>query len=43
MEPVLIVGGPELGRRADFVRQALERCEREWGEKPEEHRIYAQD
>lgn len=43
MEPVLIVGGPEIGRRNDFVRQSLERCAKEWGEKPEEHRYYAQD
>lgn len=43
MEPVLIVGGPEIGRRNDFIRQSLERCAKEWGEKPEEHRIYAQD
>ncbi len=43
MEPILIVGGPELGRRSEFIRQSLERCAKEWGEKPEEHRIYAQD
>jgi DNA polymerase III subunit delta len=43
MEPILIVGGPELGRRGEFIRQSLERCAREWGDKPEEHRLYAQD
>jgi len=43
MESVLILGGPELGRRNDFIKQARERCAREWGEMPEEHRLYAHE
>jgi len=43
MEPVVVVGGPELGRRNDFVKQLLARCAKDWGEAPEEHRLYAQD
>ena len=43
MDPVLIVGGPETGRLSDFIRQCRQRCAKEWGEDPEEHRLYAQD
>jgi DNA polymerase-3 subunit delta len=43
VEPVLIVGGPETGRLNDFIRQSRQRCAKEWGEEPEEHRLYAQD
>lgn len=43
MEPVLIVGGPELGRRNDFIKQARDSCAKEWGEAPEEHRLYAHE
>jgi DNA polymerase-3 subunit delta len=43
MYPVLIAGGPETGRLSDFILQTRQNCAREWGEEPEEHRLYAQD
>lgn len=43
MEPILIVGGPEIGRRNEFIHQVRDHCGKEWGEAPEEHRVYAQD
>lgn len=41
MEAVFAVGGPELGRRNDFIRQLKARCAAEWQGEPEEHRLYA--
>ncbi len=43
MEAVYAVGGPELGRRNDFIRQLRARCAAEWKGEPEEHRLYAHE
>lgn len=43
MESVIVVGGPELGRRNDFLAQLKDRCAKEWGQPPEEHRLYADE
>ncbi|PKL23189.1 MAG: DNA polymerase III subunit delta [Spirochaetae bacterium HGW-Spirochaetae-3] len=43
MESVFAVGGPELGRRNDFIKQLRARCQAEWKGDPEEHRIYANE
>jgi DNA polymerase-3 subunit delta len=43
MESVFAVGGPELGRRNDFIRQLRSRCRTEWKGEPEEHRLYANE
>ena len=43
MEAVFAVGGPELGRRNDFIRQLKARCAAEWQGEPEEHRLYAHE
>ncbi|HOX91708.1 MAG TPA: DNA polymerase III subunit delta [Spirochaetales bacterium] len=43
MESVIVVGGPELGRRNDFLAQLKTRCAKEWGQSPEEHRLYADE
>jgi DNA polymerase-3 subunit delta len=43
LEPVLIVGGPETGRRNDYIQQVRQRCVKEWGEQPEDHRFYAHE
>ena len=43
MEPVFAVGGPELGRRNDFIKQLRSRCASEWKGEPEEHRLYAHE
>lgn len=41
MHPVYAIGGPELGRRNDFVRQLRNGCAAAWHGEPEEHRLYA--
>lgn len=41
MHPVYTIGGPELGRRNDFVRQLRSGCAAAWHSEPEEHRLYA--
>ncbi len=43
MEAIFAVGGPELGRRNDFIRQLKTRCATEWKGEPEEHRLYAHE
>ncbi|OHD25808.1 MAG: DNA polymerase III subunit delta [Spirochaetes bacterium GWB1_59_5] len=43
MEALFAVGGPELGRRNDFIRQLKTRCASEWKGEPEEHRLYAHE
>jgi DNA polymerase-3 subunit delta len=43
VDPVFAVGGPELGRRNDFIRQLRDRCRAEWKGEPEEHRLYAHE
>jgi DNA polymerase-3 subunit delta len=43
MEAVFAVGGPEIGRRNDFLRQLKARCTAEWKSEPEEHRLYAHE
>ncbi|MBN1242474.1 MAG: hypothetical protein JXA15_07205 [Spirochaetales bacterium] len=43
VESVLLLAGPELGRRDKRVAELKVRLAREWGEAPEEHRRYAGD
>ena len=43
MESVLAIGGPELGRRNDFIRQLRSRCQAEWKGEPEDYRLYAHE
>ncbi len=43
MEAVFAVGGPEIGRRNDFIRQLKSRCVTEWKSEPEDHRLYAHE
>ncbi|HUW69395.1 MAG TPA: DNA polymerase III subunit delta [bacterium] len=43
MHPVYAIGGPELGRRNDFVRQLKSGCAAAWHGDPEEHRLYAHE
>jgi DNA polymerase-3 subunit delta len=43
VEPVLAIGGPELGRRNDFIRQLRSRCQTEWKGEPEDYRLYAHE
>ncbi|HPM71570.1 MAG TPA: DNA polymerase III subunit delta [Spirochaetales bacterium] len=43
MEPVFALGGPELGRRNDFIKQLRSRCASEWNGEPEDHRLYAHE
>jgi len=43
MEAVFAVGGPEIGRRNDFIRQLRSRCVSEWKSEPEDHRLYAHE
>lgn len=43
MEPVYAVGGPELGRRNDFIRQLRSGCAAAWKGEPEDHRLYAHE
>jgi len=43
VEAIFAVGGPELGRRNDFIRQLKTRCATEWKGEPEEHRLYAHE
>jgi len=43
MEAVYAIGGPELGRRNDFIRQLKASCATSWKGEPEEHRLYAHE
>ena len=43
MDSVFAVGGPELGRRNDFIKQLRARCQAEWKGEPEDHRLYAHE
>lgn len=43
MNPVFAIGGPELGRRNEFIRQLKSRCQAEWKGEPEDHRFYAHE
>ncbi|MBU0927308.1 MAG: DNA polymerase III subunit delta [Spirochaetes bacterium] len=43
MDSVFAVGGPELGRRNDFIRQLRSRCAAAWKGEPEDHRLYAHE
>lgn len=43
MEPVYALGGPELGRRNDFIAKLRAACASAWGEAPETHRLYAHE
>lgn len=43
MEAVFVLGGPELGRRNDFIRQLKASCASAWKGEPEEHRLYAHE
>lgn len=43
VEAVFAIGGPELGRRNDFIRLLRARCAAEWKGEPEEHRLYAHE
>lgn len=43
MEAIFAVGGPELGRRNEFIRQLKARCATEWKGEPDEHRLYAHE
>lgn len=41
--PVVVVGGPETGRRNEFIAQLRKQCVREWRSEPEDHRLYAHE
>jgi len=43
VEPIFAIGGPELGRRNDFIRQLRVRCASEWKGEPDDHRLYAHE
>lgn len=42
MLPVHILGGPETGRRDDYIKQLLQYCQKAWGE-VDAFKLYAQD
>lgn len=43
MHAVYAVGGPELGRRNDFISGLRSACASAWGAEPESHRLYAHE
>ncbi len=43
MEAVHAVGGPETGRRNDYIKQLRAACAKSWGEEPEGHKLYAHE
>jgi DNA polymerase III subunit delta len=43
VEAVYVLGGPELGRRNDYIRQLKSSCAKAWRAEPEEHRLYAHE
>ncbi|MBN2875033.1 MAG: DNA polymerase III subunit delta, partial [Spirochaetales bacterium] len=43
MEAVYAIGGPEIGRRNDFIRQLRSKCASAWQSEPEDHRLYAHE
>ncbi|HAP44683.1 MAG: DNA polymerase III subunit delta [Spirochaetes bacterium GWD1_61_31] len=43
MLSVHLLGGPETGRRNDFIAQLRKQCLQAWREEPENHKLYAQD
>ncbi|HOX17805.1 MAG TPA: hypothetical protein PKW82_05050 [Spirochaetales bacterium] len=43
VESVLLLAGPEIGRRDRRIAELRARLAKEWGEAPEEHRRYAGD
>jgi DNA polymerase-3 subunit delta len=43
MEAVYVLGGPELGRRNDFMQQLKASSAKAWRADPEEHRLYAHE
>jgi len=43
VEPVYVLGGPELGRRNDFIKQLKASSAKAWHAEPEEHRLYAHE
>jgi DNA polymerase-3 subunit delta len=43
MEAVYVLGGPELGRRNDFIQQLKASSAKAWRADPEEHRLYAHE
>lgn len=43
MEAIYVLGGPELGRRNDFIKQLRTSCAKAWRAEPEEHRLYAHE
>ncbi|MBU0935902.1 MAG: DNA polymerase III subunit delta [Spirochaetes bacterium] len=43
MLPVHILGGPETGRRNDYLKQLRSQCAKEWQEEAEAHTLYAHE
>ncbi len=43
MESVYIVGGPETGRRNEYIKQLRSACAKSWGQEPEAHKLYAHE
>ncbi len=43
MHAVYVLGGPEHGRRIEFINKLKEDCKKAWMEAPEEHSLYAQN